>query len=267
MEELPGIENGPLPPWRLGGTLMPDTSDGTMLLYQGNCDPTCGGVWRERLEVIEHEDGTIERRLVWDETPVLWPPDRMSAGTMVADPLGRGTLMHGGAGDSTGLVEPNDTWLWKYGDWTELETENAPPRRQAPSIAVHRRTNTVVSTGGLVGYDKLETSTWVLDGTRWEELDPAVSPPGRYHAAMAEERNGNVVLFGGLTLGTPQVRLGDTWVWDGEAWTQHTGPGPSARVYPQMVYDPVRRETVLFGGHGGGTGLPFSDIWLWRSSL
>lgn len=255
-QELPGIENGPLPPGRFGGGLVHDAEDGTMVLYGGNCDPTCGGVWTERLEVTEH--GT-ESRLVWVETPSPWPPDRMSAGTMVDDPLGRGTLMHGGFGDSTGFGNPNDTWLWD-GEWRRLDTEGAPPGRQSLSLAVHRPSKTVVLFGGLVGYGDPDAKTWVLDGDRWEAREPAFSPPGRYQHAMAEDASGDVVLFGGLAAGA--VRLGDTWVWNGETWIRQLGLGPSARTNTQMAYDPVRKETVLFGGNDG-SGVTSSETWVW----
>ena len=262
-QELEGIENGPLPPGRIGQNLAFDDTVGRMRLFGGSwCDPTCGGVWTERLEEIEREDGTLERRLVWDETPMTWPPDRMSAGTMVADPLGRGTLMHGGHGDSSGSGGTNDTWLWKDGAWNRLDTHGAPPSRQGLSLGVHRGSKSVVLFGGLVGYQTFDPRTWVLEGETWTPRRPETSPPGRYHAAMAEDRNGNTVLFGGLDLGSPQQRLGDTWVWDGETWTQHTGPGPSPRVYPHMVYDPVRRETVLFGG-SDANGVTVNETWVW----
>lgn len=258
-QELPGIANGPLPPPRFGGELEADGA-GRMLLFGGTCDPTCGGVWTERLEVVEHEDGSVTRTLVWDETPSPWPVDRMSAGTMVQDPLGRGTLMHGGFGDSTGMRDPNDTWLWD-GEWRELKTEGAPPGRQAGSLAVHRGTKTVVLFGGPISYNTIDPRTWVLDGDRWEAASPAVSPPVRYQAAMSEDPNGDVVLFGGLGQGGTS-RLGDTWVWDGETWRQHQGPGPSPRASAQMAYDPVRKETVLFGGSiENGVTLP--ETWIW----
>ncbi|MFN2543944.1 MAG: hypothetical protein ABR600_05145 [Actinomycetota bacterium] len=262
-QDIPGVESGPLPPARFGGGLAYDVSTDSMVLFGGTCDPTCGGVWAENLEAVRLPDGTVERRLIWTETPMSWPADRMSAGSMVPDPMGRGDLMHGGFGDSTGMAPPTDTWIWD-GDWHRIDTDGAPPGRQALSIAANPASGTAVLTGGLVGYNTLDPSAWVFDGSRWQAHTPDPSPPGRYQAAMAEDRNGNDVLFGGYTLPSG-TRLGDTWIWDGGRWTQSAGPGPSARAYPQMAYDPVRKETVLFGGNDGN-GTTSSETWVWNGT-
>jgi hypothetical protein len=71
-----------------------------------------------------------------------------------------------------------------------------------------------------------------------------------YHQA-----NQTLILFG----------VGDsfnqTWTFDGTTWTQQTPSiAPSGRRNPQMAYDPVRNETVLFGGEGA------SDTWIWNGS-
>jgi hypothetical protein len=45
--------------------------------------------------------------------------------------------------------------------------------------------------------------------------------------------------------------IDDTWVYDGIHWTQLTfaGATPPARSDGQMVYDPIRKVCVLYGGH------------------
>jgi hypothetical protein len=70
------------------------------------------------------------------------------------------------------------------------------------------------------------------------------------------------VLFGGF--GSVSA-LGDTWEWDGVAWTQRTPPTfPQARFAPAMAYDSARRVVVLFGGRIAPW--PYSagnDTWEW----
>lgn len=39
---------------------------------------------------------------------------------------------------------------------------------------------------------------------------------------------------------------------------------PQGRTAPGMVYDPVRQEVVLFGGHNSGNGL--GDTWVWKGT-
>lgn len=76
---------------------------------------------------------------------------------------------------------------------------------------------------------------------------------------------GVVVLFGGLDGGreTGQL-LGDTWEWDGSAWTRVATSGPSARLGAAMVHDPRRGVVFLFGGSDGTFR---DDTWEWDGAL
>jgi hypothetical protein len=56
-----------------------------------------------------------------------------------------------------------------------------------------------------------------------------------------------IVLFGGALDGMG-ASSGDTWEWNGIAWTQRAVSGPEPRLLHAMVYDPVHAATVLFGG-------------------
>jgi hypothetical protein len=70
------------------------------------------------------------------------------------------------------------------------------------------------------------------------------------------------VLFGGAA---SSGATGDTWQWDGPAWTQVEDTGPPVRELHGMVYAADRKRTVLFGGEGG-SGTRLSDTWEWDSS-
>jgi hypothetical protein len=92
------------------------------------------------------------------------------------------------------------------------------------------------------------------------EAAPSASPAARAYMGMAyDQARGEVVLFGGWNGGS---YLGDTWTWDGAAWTQRTPPAsPGIRGNFGMAYDAVRGEVVLFGGWSGSTYL--GDTWTW----
>lgn len=52
----------------------------------------------------------------------------------------------------------------------------------------------------------------------------------------------------------------ETWTWDGREWSKATGPMPTPRSQPQVVYDETRHEIVLFGG----TATTYlNDTWVW----
>jgi len=83
------------------------------------------------------------------------------------------------------------------------------------------------------------------------------APPDRYGAAMAADRDGHVVLFGGRDRDRGRL-LSDTWTWDGAGWVERRPAGPPpGRDLAAAAYDPVRRETVIFGGGDR------SDTWTW----
>ena len=57
---------------------------------------------------------------------------------------------------------------------------------------------------------------------------------------------------------------GDTWVWDGIAWTEVTPlVSPSPRERHAMVYDAARSVMVLFGGLGENVS-ELGDTWEYR---
>ncbi|MBK8975418.1 MAG: PQQ-binding-like beta-propeller repeat protein [Planctomycetes bacterium] len=110
------------------------------------------------------------------------------------------------------------------------------------------------------------------DSIRWEDAAPPQSPPARAGHAMVYERARAVpvtLLFGGAGVDpvTQQPLLfGDTWQFDGSAWTPHAVVGPSARRDHALAHDwaTPTAPTVLFGGDDG-TAL-CGDTWEWTGA-
>lgn len=80
---------------------------------------------------------------------------------------------------------------------------------------------------------------------------------------------GKVVLFGGISWMLGQsFPLGDTWEWDGNAWTQRLVAGPPPRFGAAMAN--LGNKVVLYGGQpsfgvgglDGGADL-YNDTWEW----
>ena len=90
----------------------------------------------------------------------------------------------------------------------------------------------------------------------WVEVAGGQGPGPRAGAAAAfDERRGITVLFGGS---------GDTgtWEFDGASWTRRaTANAPEARSGHRMVYDPVRRQMLLFGGVRRSDAALLNDLW------
>jgi hypothetical protein len=68
------------------------------------------------------------------------------------------------------------------------------------------------------------------------------------------------VLYTGIVSAAP----GETWEWDGLAWTLATpAVSPPPRDLPGLVADDARQRVVLFGGFNG---LLLADTWTWDGS-
>ncbi len=92
---------------------------------------------------------------------------------------------------------------------------------------------------------------------------PATSEPLPlgYHAMAYDSSRGVTVLFGGYD-GTNA--RGETWEWDGIAWTRASETGPSPRTDHAMAYDSAREVTVLFGGYSHPSYM--DDTWEWNGT-
>ncbi len=84
--------------------------------------------------------------------------------------------------------------------------------------------------------------------TSWARV--ATEAPGAYEIAYDSDRRRTVL-----------VSDGKTWEWDGSSWSLRSAQGPPARGAGAMVYDPIGRRCLLFGGYGGNP--VHSDLWSW----
>jgi hypothetical protein len=83
--------------------------------------------------------------------------------------------------------------------------------------------------------------------------------------ALAIDPLGKLLLFGGLTVppSPPQYSQGTAFR-SNNSWSVLWLPPPvGARARHAMAYDPVRKQTVLFGGTNG---LLLSDTWEWNGN-
>lgn len=151
-------------------------------------------------------------------------------------------------------VQPG-TWEWDGQRWQQAASTG-------PSLKVHYA----------LTYDALRQQVLLLgegpnqlyawDGQAWNRLPATGGPPTRAGGRMAlHAGSGMVVMFGGFDYGAGQP-FGDTWLWDGTAWAEYTGPAPSNRSHHALAYDPLRDRVVLYGGYGGGVTI-LDDTWEW----
>lgn len=78
------------------------------------------------------------------------------------------------------------------------------------------------------------------------------------HGTAFDSVHNQLLLFGGWA----GIEMNDTWVWDGNNWTQkNLTSSPLPRSSVRMVWDDTRKQVLLFGGIRQGSRL--GDTWVW----
>ncbi len=118
-----------------------------------------------------------------------------------------------------------------------------------------------MSRTGLTALAVLLTGSAVI-GCASVDSDDAVPSPRSGFALAFDQVRSELVLFGGSD--SSNVRLNDTWIWDGTTWNTEAAEGPPARSDAFVAYDAARGETVVFGGltDDGLSG----DTWTWNGN-
>ncbi len=238
--------------------------------------PTCYDEVRDRAVLFNGfifaapiRAGVIE----WDGRTAIEPtPGGPTARRNLASAwdAGRARLVAFGGNESDGgpndYQHPTDTWAWGDRRWTRLPTSNAPPGRSEHAMAHDPASGLAFVFGGTDGVGVLG-DTWAFDGAGWTPVLTSTAPSPRRLAAVSwDPARGVAVLFGGTSEfgGQPLLRRGDTWEFDGTDWTRTSTLGPAPRAGAAMVWDPIRAQTLLFGGFDRGTAEDwFDDLWAW----
>ncbi|MFN0249163.1 MAG: hypothetical protein ACKV2T_19930, partial [Kofleriaceae bacterium] len=155
-----------------------------------------------------------------------------------------------------------DTWAPDGTLSTTSSVQDPPPGVFAQTAVNDLVRNQVVVFGGNAGTRNAPvptSTTHIYDGARWRQLSPiATAPPARWKHAMAYDPvRERVVVFGGESTNP----FGDTWEWDGVAWTRLATTGPSPRSDAAMAFSAPLGRIILFGGRVASTA--FDDTWGW----
>ena len=246
------------PPARYGAAIAYHAGLGLTMIIGGTSDS--GG------QVAGLADAWFWDGVSWtSDVTTNGPPARYSA-CMVYDAQ-RGVLVLFGGYDE-GLVF-NDVWEWNGVEWTERTPEppaTSPAARCGHTMAYDAERGVVVLFGGTDGQENRMNDTWLWDGTAWTAASPAQSPPECNGAAMVYDPIRKVIVLSGGHRGS-EVFNTQTWEWDGSDWTDRTpappAQSPSGRYGHAMIYDPIQRLVVLFGGAAGDGQSGMDDTWTW----
>ena len=139
--------------------------------------------------------------------------------------------------------------------WTQ-KSAVGPGLRATHAMAYDSVRGQTVLFGGLDDGKELG-DTWEWDGQNWTEMANS-GPNARIDIAMAfDAERKQTVLFGGELDQLPPVRFGDTWGWDGEAWTQLADIDPG---HGQVT----RWRTIASANEPcSSAAAPVADTWEW----
>jgi hypothetical protein len=100
------------------------------------------------------------------------------------------------------------------------------------------------------------------DPARWTRLYPEGTPPPAraLHGAIYDTKRDRMIVFGGRGT-TPTNDVWELSFFGEVAWRpiSAVGTAPPARLDPCVVYDPLRRRMIVFGG-ADASGV-FNDVW------
>lgn len=200
----------------------------------------------------------------WNRLDAGTAPPARSAAAMAYDPLNDRIVMFGGYSQSDGKGERlSDTWQFRNGKWARLDVAG-PSARVGAAVVFDPVRRAVLLFGGSTedrAYGAGTGETWILEKNRWARLR-TVQPPNIFNSAMAymTERN-EVIRFGGWN---GSSRNNETWLLRDYGWIRiGTSQTPVSRNHSAMVFDPVNKRAVLFGGHDGVN--VFGDLWFFAS--
>ncbi|XVJ59546.1 MAG: immunoglobulin domain-containing protein [Tepidisphaera sp.] len=155
----------------------------------------------------------------------------------------------------------NMTWTFDGTRWSRRFPAFSPSAR-AGHIAAY---DPVRERAFVYGGVESDTTTYAWDGANWSALVTQGNPGALIASTAAfDPPSGKTILFGGRrTQNGSNPPTGQTWAFDGSAWTLLSASGPAARSGATMAFDPIRSHLVLFGGYSPSLGL-FNDTWIWQ---
>ena len=179
-----------------------------------------GGYDNARARLVVHRgfSGSAPQRDTWEWDGATWTQAATTTpidftvplpSAMVWDTTRHALLMLTGEGAGSA----SSLWQWSGTAWTEL---GFGPSIVVPAPVTSLGGNAVIALhGNPASVSTMVTHRW--NGTSWSVV-PGAGPPKRFLNALAfDAARHRVVLFGGQTAAGV---LGDTWEWDGAAWTQ-----------------------------------------------
>lgn len=224
------------PPPRAHAQMAASVARGVVVLYGGQ-----GSVFGPLLDDTWEWNGTV-----WQQRPTSTTPGPRIDGSMTYDLLRDRVVLFGGRVSFSSMTDA--TWEYDGQNWTLQNVGAAPLARYGAAMAFDIARGRVLLYGGTTQSGVEQSDTWTYNGAQWQLVPNSSAPGPRFTAQMVYDwGDSRCRLFGGsgaTSIQTPD----DAWEFDGVNWTLTPGPYPPGRSEHAMAYDPVRDQSVMFGG-------------------
>ncbi len=202
-------------------------------------------------------------------------PEGRAGHSMVYDSSRHRVVLFGGFTDPAApnalAIFHNDTWVWQNGQWTRLDTANAPSPRYYSSMAYDSDRDRIVLFGGVVyGSDNktIETlhDTWEFDGTNWTQTVASGSLHVSKPALAYDPSRKQMVLVGVNDTFATTMALYDATAKSWAAPTPAPEKLPTCANEGVMVYQ-RHKQMIAYAGGVCVTATPTADeLWEWNGT-
>ena len=248
--------SGSPPPGRYGHTAIYDSLRDRIVVFGGEGEASS---YRNDVWVL-----TLAESPEWSEIhPSGGMPSGRSEHSAIYDSVRDRMIVFGGRDVSS---SHNDVWevtLSGSPAWSELAPSGSSPLERSGHTAIYDATRDRMVVFGGDGRNDVWALT--LSGTpAWTEIEPSGTIPGRTaHTAFYDAMRDRMVVFGGHDNGGYQNDVWALTLSETPAWSAllPSGAPPSVRGHHTAIYDPIRDQMVVFGGHGHGGSSYRNDAW------
>lgn len=178
-----------------------------------------------------------------------YPTSRIASRMIWDKSRGFGVLFGGATQPDSALVRYplNDTWEWNGTRWIQRFPVESPSIRFAHGFVYDTGNDRGILFGG-ANREGMLGDTWSYKDGAWTPIDAATPPAARRYHAMAWDPVRKVAVVHGGNTNAADITFwtGDTWEFNGTAWTRIVENGPALQS-PMLEYDRRAGEMLLLG--------------------
>ena len=176
------------------------------------------------------------------------------------DPQSQTIIVKGGFNES-GLL--TDTWSFDGTKWIQLTDAGPAGHGLAHGMFVDESTKRLTLITAEIGdrnQQQIRNTWWTLNKNKWEAGKEFPSTSKQSIQAITAYGNGGIIYFDGDDIKDNNPLT--AWLSNGK-WEKQNLSGPAPRIGHALVWDPVKKVVLLFGGFDRKNF--FNDIWIWEN--